>query len=70
MRKEVILTPMKHVSLCNDQCQTGWLSECLYFLRHCKYETNQTLHEGSTYRALPIHTAFSDLDCISRSQQC
>ena len=24
----------------------------------------------SIHRALPIHTTFSDLDCISRSQQC
>ena len=27
-------------------------------------------NEGSTRRALHIHTTFSDLDCISRSQQC
>ena len=30
----------------------------------------QTLHDGSAYRALPIHTTFSDLHCISRSLLC
>ena len=29
---------------------------------------SQTLHDGSTHLALPIRTAFSDLDFISRSQ--
>ena len=37
---------------------------------HYKYDKCQTLHDGSTHKALPIHTTFSDLDCISRSQQC
>ena len=30
----------------------------------------QTLHDGSAYRALLFRTTFSDLDPISRSQQC
>ena len=28
-----------------------------------------TLHDGNTHWALPIDTTFSDLDCISRTQQ-
>ena len=40
------------------------------FLVHCKHAKCQTVHDGSIYWALPIHTTSSDLDCISRSQQC
>ena len=39
-------------------------------LRHYKCDSCQTLHDGTTNRALPVHTTFSDLDHISRSQQC
>ena len=45
------------------------LKHC-YFLGHYKYHKCQTLHDGSAHSALPIHTAFSDLDCILKSQQC
>ena len=30
----------------------------------------QTLHNGTTHWALPVHAIFSDLDQSSRSQQC
>ena len=39
-------------------------------LGHYNYDIHQTLHDGSTHWALLIHTTFSDLDCISRSQHC
>ena len=29
-----------------------------------------TLHDGTTQGALPFHYTFSDLDLISKSQQC
>ena len=38
------------------------------FLGHYKHDKCQTLHDGTPW-ALPNHTTFSDLDCISRSQQ-
>ena len=41
----------------------------LQFFRHSKYDNCQTLLDGDTYWVLPIHTTFSELDCISRSQQ-
>ena len=47
--------------------QTLW---CCDFLWQYKYLRCQTLHDGSAHWALPSHTTFSDLDCISRSQQC
>ena len=34
----------------------------LDFLRHHKCDKCQTLHDGTTYRALPVHYTFSDLD--------
>ena len=37
------------------------------FLIHCKCDKYQTLHDGTTHWALPIHPTFSDLDRISRS---
>ena len=40
------------------------------FLGHYNYDKCQTVHDGSTHWTLPIHTTFSDFDCISRSQQC
>ena len=39
-------------------------------LRHHKCYICQNLHGGTTHWALAVHTTFSDLDCISRSQQC
>ena len=39
-------------------------------LRHRKYDKCQTLHDGTTCSALLVHTTFSDLDHISKSQQC
>ena len=51
----------------------GQRSECLYVAKTIydyKYDKCQTLRDGSTHWALPIHTAFSDLDCILKSQQC
>ena len=33
-----------------------------------KYDKCQTLHDGTTHQVLPVHTTFSDLDHISRSQ--
>ena len=44
-------------------------SGAVNFLGRCKYDKCQTLRDGSTHLALPIHTTFSDLDCISESQQ-
>ena len=53
----------------------GWLSSRKWqkllhcdFLRPCKNNKCQTLHDGGTHSALPIHTICSDLDCILRSQ--
>ena len=43
---------------------------CCDFLRYYKHDKCQILHDGSTHQTLPIHTTFSDLDCISRSQLC
>ena len=40
------------------------------FLRHHKHDEFQTLHDGTTYWALPVHTTCSDRDHISRSHQC
>ena len=72
-----LLTHMKNVSLCNDQCQAGrpsvrmWQKLQRYnFLGHYTYDNCQTFHDGSIHWALSIHTAFSVLDCISKSQQC
>ena len=44
------------------------LERCI-FLGHHKYDKCQTLHDGSAHCALLIYATFSDLDCISRSQQ-
>ena len=72
------LTHMKNVSICKDQCWTGWPSVWIQqklqycnFHGHDKYDKCQTLHGGCkcNHWALPISTTFSDLDCISRSQQ-
>ena len=67
---------MKNVNLCTDVCNGRpivgmWrkLEHC-NFLRHYKSDECQTLHDGSTHWALPAHAIFSDLDSISRSQQC
>ena len=40
------------------------------FLGHYKCDKCQTLHDGTTHWAFPVHTIFIDLDHISRSQQC
>ena len=39
------------------------------FLGLYNYDKCESLHDGSAYRALLIYTTFSDLVCISRSQQ-
>ena len=36
----------------------------------CDYLMSVTLHIGTSHQALPIHTTFSDLEYMSRSQQC
>ena len=69
-----------HMCACTHACThahtkvLSWPDDCPYvakflccdFLRCYKYKT---LHSGSTHWALPLHTTFSDLGCISRSQQ-
>ena len=40
------------------------------FLRHHKCNKCQSLYDGTSYCALPVHYTFSDFDIISRSQQC
>ena len=57
--------------------QPAWPSVCMWLKCQCcnflgcyKYDKCQTLHDGSIHWAFPIHTTFSDLDCISGSQQC
>ena len=60
----------------NDQCWVGRLptsqkhEKHCNFLRHYRYDNCQSFHDGSTQWTLPINTTFSDLDYISRSQQC
>ena len=63
---------------CNDQWHASRLAECPYINVVIfsgainKYDKCQSVHEGNTHWALPIHTitTFSDLDYIWRSQQC
>ena len=56
--------------------EAGWLSVCgknfnIAIFSDIINDTGQTPHDGSsTHWALPIDTTFSDLDCISKSQQC
>ena len=40
------------------------------FLGHRKCDKGKTFHNFPTYWALPTHTTVSDLEYISRSQQC
>ena len=42
----------------------------VYLLRYHKHDKYQTLHDGTTPGALPVHTTFNDLDHISRPLQC
>ena len=51
------------MSVCGKNFNDGIFSDT-------KSDKCQTLHDGSTHLALPIHITFSDLDCISRLQQC
>ena len=39
-------------------------------LRHHNCNKCQSLHDGTTHRALPVHTAFTDFDLILGSQIC
>ena len=55
----------------------GWSSDwacqkllTLGFSQHHKCNKCQTLHDGTTHQALPVHDTFSDLYIIKRSQQC
>ena len=53
----------------------GWVYICgrnvnIAIFSDTEYNQRQFLHDGSTHQALPIHTIFSDLDCITRLQQC
>ena len=38
------------------------------FLGHHRCDKCQTLHDGTIYWAVPVHTTFSDLDHMSKSQ--
>ena len=63
----------ENVRLGNDHCYAGPLAGQLFIC--CKVNfvaifKSQTVHASSTYWALQVHNTFSDLDCISRSQQC
>ena len=40
------------------------------FSRHLKCNKCQTLYDGTTCLVVPVHYTFSDLDSISKSQQC
>ena len=62
----VFLTHLKNASVCNGQCwairQAGhWhkIFNVAIFL-HLKCDKSQTLHDGTTYWSLPVHTTFSD----------
>ena len=58
------------IVVCGKNVNVAIFSGAVNFLGRCKYDKCQTLRDGSTHLALPIHTTFSDLDCISRSQEC
>ena len=61
---------------CNDQRWAAQQADCMVwqeltccdFVRHYKCDKCQTLHDGTAYWALAVHTIFSDLDHISRRQ--
>ena len=42
----------------------------LDFLGLRKCDKRQILHDGTAYRALTVHTSFTDLDHMSKLQQC
>ena len=52
------------LSICGKNFEVAIFSDVIY-----KYDKCQTLHDGSTPSALPIHTTFTDLDWTSNSQQ-
>ena len=66
----ISVRPAGRLSVCGKNVNVAIFSGAVNFLGRCKYDKCQTLRDGSTHLALPIHTTFSDLDCISRSQQC
>ena len=37
------------------------------FPRHYKCDICQTLHDGTSHWAFPVHTTFSDIDHVSKS---
>ena len=49
--------PWQKLQLCN-------------FPGHYICDECQTLHDGTTYYALPVHITYNDLDHISRSGEC
>ena len=63
---------MKNVNQCNDQCwaKIVWTSQKLlklWFLWHYKSDKCQTLPDGTTHWAWPVHSTIIDLDHITRS---
>ena len=62
------LLARKKVSLHNNHCYTGMLSDLmcqkLYFCRCYKHNKCHILYEGTTQWALPMNTTFSDLEYI------
>ena len=74
LSKVLLLTHMKKMCLCDDQCHADLLAtlnvqsvkhSMLWFLKHHNCDESQTLHW-----AFSVHTTFSDLDHTFRSQQC